>query len=272
MFTAAKLGMREIPVLSFITARALLAAALLLASSGGFRRPGTDGPIWRPLASAGLAQTSFQLLFLQGLHQTAAGISAVLLASAPLITAGWLAITGQERLARRQWVGLGLGLAGVALVVAADGLSSTASLTGNLVALGAAVAWAWYGLTIGPLTASIGPVRAAGGTVGVASLVLAPFGLVEATTVAWAQVSLTAWAGLLYGAVFGLAIATALWVRSVERWGTQPTMNYGYVEPVAAVVFAALILQEGLLPIQGAGAVLALLGVYLASAPIPSPE
>jgi drug/metabolite transporter (DMT)-like permease len=216
---------------------------------------------------AALGQTSFQVLFLQGLHATTASVSAILLASAPLLTAAWLGATGRERLVRAQWLGLILGLAGVALVVSAGGLSVGTSLIGNLLALGAAVAWAWYGLTIGSLTASIGPVRASGATVGIAAMVLAPFGLGEAASVNWADISLTAWAGLLYGATFGLALATVLWVRSVQRWGTQATMNYGYVEPVAAVLIAAIALHEVLLPIQAVGAVLALIGVYLASTP-----
>ncbi len=42
-------------------------------------------------------------------------------------------------------------------------------------------------------------------------------------------------------------------------------MNYGYVEPVAAVAIAALMLGEALHPAQGIGALLALTGVYLAS-------
>ena len=62
-----------------------------------------------------------------------------------------------------------------------------------------------------------------------------------------------------------MGLATLLWVRSIQRWGTQATMNYGYVEPVAAIVIAAALLGEALHPAQGFGAVLALTGVYLAS-------
>src|ERR1051326_8264066 len=76
VFTAAKLGMQEIPVASFTLIRALLAAGLLLAISGGFRAPRSGRPIWRPLVLAALGQTSFQILFLQGLHATTASVSA----------------------------------------------------------------------------------------------------------------------------------------------------------------------------------------------------
>jgi drug/metabolite transporter (DMT)-like permease len=154
---------------------------------------------------------------------------------------------------------------GVVLLVGADGVNGSGTFLGNLVAFGAAIAWAWYGIAIGPLARGIGSVPASAATVGMATLVLAPLGLTQVGTVDWTSVSLAAWGGMLYGAILGLVAATALWVRSVQRYGTQVTMNYGYVEPVAAIIIAALLLGELLRPVQGAGAALALLGVYLAS-------
>jgi drug/metabolite transporter (DMT)-like permease len=268
VFAAAKLGMQEIPVPSFLVLRLVIATALLVVIAGGVGWLGSLRASWRVLIAAGLAQTTFQVLLLQGINQTSAALSAILLASAPLMTAAWLGVTGVERLVPRQWLGLGMGLAGVALLVGVDGLSGGGTLVGNLIAFGAGAAWAWYGLAIGPLARAVGPIRAACATVGMAALVLLPFGIGEVPSLSWSQVSITGWAGLLYGAVLGLVVATALWVRSVERWGTQATMNYSYLEPVAAVVIAAVLLGELLRPIQGVGAVLALLGVYLASAPV----
>jgi drug/metabolite transporter (DMT)-like permease len=265
VFAAAKIGMREIPVPSFVTVRLLIATAVLLAIVGGIgwlRQPRMP---WSALINAGLAQTSFQVLLIQGIFQTTAALSAILLATAPLLTAAWLGITRAERLGPRQWSGLGLGLGGVALLVGVDGLSGGGTLVGNLIAFGAAVAWAWYGLAIGPLARAIGPISASASTVGMAALVLLPYGAGEALSFPWSEVTLAGWGGLLYGAVLGLCLATALWVRSVQRWGTQATMNYSYLEPVAAIVIAAAVLGEVLRPIQGVGAVLALVGVYLAS-------
>lgn len=267
VFTAAKLGMQEIPVSAFLTARLLIAATLLVLISGGIGWARALGVPLRQFLVAGLAQGTFQVLLLQGIHHTSPALSAILLASAPLLTAAWLGTTGRERLAARQWAGLGLGFGGVVLLVSADGFAGGASLFGNLLAFGAAVAWAWYSLAIGPVTRAVGPIRAAAGTIGVAAVALLPFGGGELIGVPWGRISFAAWAGLLYGAVIGLVIATVLWVRSIERHGTQATMNYSYVEPVAAVIIAALVLGDVLRPVQALGGVCALLGVYLASVP-----
>jgi drug/metabolite transporter (DMT)-like permease len=266
VFTAAKFGLRDFPALSFIAVRVLLAAAILLLLSIRWSTLRVSRDVWQPLIQPSLAQASFQLLLFEAINQTSASISAILLATAPLMTAGWLAVTARERMGPRQWVGICLGIVGVAFVVRADGTDlAGASLVGNLLALGSAVAWAWYGLTIGPLARAVGPVGATAATLVIASLILTPLGARELIALDWSSVTLAGWVGVLYGATLGLVLATLLWVRSIQRWGTQPTMNYGYVEPVAAVVIAAILLGEALHPLQGVGALLALTGVYLST-------
>ena len=49
------------------------------------------------------------------------------------------------------------------------------------------------------------------------------------------------------------------------RLGSRQTMVYAYLEPVSAVVIAAIVLGESLSGIQATGALLSLTGVWLAS-------
>ncbi|HEX7126456.1 MAG TPA: EamA family transporter [Thermodesulfobacteriota bacterium] len=55
----------------------------------------------------------------------------------------------------------------------------------------------------------------------------------------------------------------ALWGRSVARLGAERTMPYVYLEPVSAVLLAALVLGESPGWSAAAGGVLALAGVWL---------
>src|SRR5262249_49315737 len=109
VYPGVKLGLREISVLPFTALRILLAMVTLFVASG--RTPAWRLPrsLWPLVLRAGLAQTAFQLLLIAGLRWTTAGHSAILLATAPLLTAGWLAATRQASLARRQWLGLIVG-------------------------------------------------------------------------------------------------------------------------------------------------------------------
>jgi drug/metabolite transporter (DMT)-like permease len=208
---------------------------------------------------------AFQLLLTGGLRWTTAGNSAILLATAPLLTAVWLAARGQGTLANRQWCGVGLGLIGVGLVVQRGAGVAWTHLGGDLLALGAAAAWAWYGLTIGPLVRSVGALRATAWSMVVAACGVAPLALGDGWAHTWSSVSWTAWAGVLYGATVGMVLAMTLWGRALNRYGPQQTMLYVYLEPVSAVVIAAVLLGEAMHPIQAFGALLTLIGVGLAS-------
>jgi drug/metabolite transporter (DMT)-like permease len=200
-----------------------------------------------------------------GLHRTTAGTSAILLATAPLLTAGWLAFTRREQLGSRQWVGLVVGLVGVGLVVQ-GGIGATGSrLGGDLLALGAAAAWAWHGVVIGPLVGILGAPHATGWTMVVAAFCFTPLSFAEVRAHTWGSVPWEAWAGLIYGATVGMVLAMALWGRSIHRLGPQQTMLYVYLEPVSALVIAAVVLGERLRPIQAVGGLLAFAGVGLAS-------
>jgi drug/metabolite transporter (DMT)-like permease len=267
IYPGAKLGLQEIPVLSFTYLRILLAMVLLFGGASHAQKLVFPRDLWQPLIRAGLAQTAFQCLLIAGLRRTTAGNSAILLATAPLLTAGWLALMGRERLTSLQGWGLGLGLVGVGLVVQGGGIGFQWShLSGDLIALGAAGAWAWYGLAIDPLVGALGTLQATGWTMIIAALLFTPLSLAEVSTQTWSSVSWIAWAGLVYNATAGMVVAMALWGRSVHQLGPKQTMIYVYLEPVSAVIIAAILLGESLSLLQAVGALLAFTGVWLASA------
>lgn len=264
VYPGAKLGLREIPVLSFTCLRILVALLMLFIVSGGIRGPARA--LWPAWLRAGLAQTAFQLLLVAGLRWTTASNSAILLATAPLLSAAWLAASGRATFKSRQWGGLVLGLLGVGAVVrGADPGVTQAHLAGDVLALGAAAAWAWYGLAIGPLVGALGAARATAWTMVIAAGGFVPLAATEMWAYAWGSVSWEAWAGLLYGATLGMVVAMALWGRAMHRFGPKQTMLYVYLEPLSAVGIAALVLGEALHPMQAVGALFTFLGVSLAA-------
>lgn len=64
-----------------------------------------------------------------------------------------------------------------------------------------------------------------------------------------------------------MVVAMTLWGRSVSRLGPKETMIYVYVEPLSAVVIAALRLGESLSLLQALGAGLTFVALWIASAP-----
>lgn len=265
IYPGAKVALDDLPVVSFAALRLALAATVLFLVSWRLRPAGLSRDLVRPLINAGLAQTTFQLLLVAGLRRTTAGNSAILLATAPLVTALWFLLVRRDRSSGRQWLGLGLGLAGVVLIVGGGVRVGRTQLAGDLLALGAAAAWAWYGLAIGPLVRALGALRATAWTVFIGAVVFVPIALPQLWAQTWSDVSLGAWTGVVYGATAGMVVAMALWGRSIHRLGPRQTMLYTYLEPVSAVVVAAMVLGESFTMRQGLGALLAFAGVWLAS-------
>jgi drug/metabolite transporter (DMT)-like permease len=272
IYPGARLALREIPVAGFTFLRLVIATAVLAAIWLPRRRSITRS-LAPAVARAGIAQAAFQILLVAGLRWTTAGQSAILLAASPIITAAWLARRRGETLDGRRWTGLAAGLAGVALVAGggAGGLDAS-RLLGDVLALGAAAAWSAYSMAVSPVVAAAGTWQATGWSMGIAMAVFAPLAWTDVARHAWAAVSWPAWAGLVYGATAGMVLAMALWGRSVHRYGQHETMVYVYLEPVSAVVIAAILLGESLGPVAALGACLTLTGVWLSSESAAPPE
>ena len=123
-FLVARYGMPHAPPLAFLSVRFALALAVLLVMALVARAAWPSRAQARHLAVSGLL---IQAGYLSGVWCAVrlgmpAGVSALIVNLQPLLTAAagpWLG----ERVTARQWVGLGLGFAGVSLVVA-DKMSS----------------------------------------------------------------------------------------------------------------------------------------------------
>jgi drug/metabolite transporter (DMT)-like permease len=118
-FIGSKLGLPYAEPITFLLLRFLLVLAILLPICWLFR---VRWPAPRATAHVAVAGIFMQAGYLGGVfasmaHGMPAGVSALITGLQPALTAllgAWLL---QERLSRRQWTGLALGLAGVLLVV-----------------------------------------------------------------------------------------------------------------------------------------------------------
>lgn len=264
IFATVKLGLREIPFLSFTELRLLLAAILLLMLSavpGGLVLPRGQ---WRAVLTAGVPQVLFQGLLFLSLVYTSASNSALLFATSPILLGVWLWLARGQRPSTGRLAGLCLGLAGVALVVRPSRIDSGGELLGGLLAIASAAAWAWYGLAVRPLVASLGSVPATAWSVAAGAVYLLPLAAIEMGGVDWHSVSWVGWLALLYNVVLGSVVAMTLWGRSLHLIGPVRTMMYTYLEPVLALVIAAALLAERLDPLAAVGAALILLALWLA--------
>jgi drug/metabolite transporter (DMT)-like permease len=149
-FLATKVGLQYAPPFTFLTLRFAFGMLLVIPIALAVRPRWPDSLTqWLHVAAAGLLMHAVNLA---GSHYAqylgmSAGITALVLALQPLVTAVMAGPFIGERLSGWQWTGVFLGLAGVALVVwhkiDLDAMS-TASLAAVLIALAAITAGTLY--------------------------------------------------------------------------------------------------------------------------------
>lgn len=119
-FIGAKLGLPYAGPLTFLTVRFWLAAALFTLLALAMRAP---WPWRKEVGHYAVAGLLVHAVYLGGVFVgislgVEAGVSAMIVSVQPLLVAALAGLVLSERVAPRQWVGLGLGLLGVVLILA----------------------------------------------------------------------------------------------------------------------------------------------------------
>jgi drug/metabolite transporter (DMT)-like permease len=265
-FSVIKVALADIPPLAFVALRFAIAGTVL-----GFilwRREGTLLPprrSWLRLILLGvIGNTLYQVLFVLSLAYTTAANSSLLIAATPALVALFGAAFGIERLTRAIAGGVVLAIAGVALVVVARGVElSSATFLGDMLALVAALCWAFYTLGVRTLSGGMSPLAITTLTtiIGLPGLLLV--GGTELVQVAWGEIGLVSWSGIAYSSLLAIVLAYLLWNTSVRNVGSNRTAIFGCAIPLVATLVAWPVLGEQPVLLQGIGALLIVGGVLL---------
>jgi drug/metabolite transporter (DMT)-like permease len=263
-FIVAKFGLPYAPPLTFLILRCGMAALVLMPVVLVSRAPWPRGRIGH-MAVAGLLM---QAGYLGGVWAAIklgmpAGLSALIVGMQPILTAFAAPLIG-ERVRPRQWLGLVLGLSGVALVVYAK--ISLAGLAPQAIAL---CLLALVSITIGTLyqrrfcpsfDLRTGTVIQFAATV-VALLPLAM--LLEGFDLALTQVQWNArFVGALLWSVFALSIgAIFLLFKLISRNEATQVTSLLYLTPPTTAIMAWFMFGEALSPAGVLGMLVAVTGV-----------
>jgi drug/metabolite transporter (DMT)-like permease len=231
---------------------------------------------WLPVLLLGALGGTNQVMWMFGLQLTTSGKSALLLAAAPAFVA-LLRALGGERIGIRATAALVVAFAGVALIVRPAGGGAggpglaRGEFLGDILTLGAALAWGLYTNTGPHLLRRYSPVRITAYVFGITALITAIPGLGLAMDTSWTTLPAAAWLQLGYSTFLAGALSWVLWYQGVSQLGPVRVMLYQYLVPVVALAISVFLLAEPLLPIQAAGACLVLLGTLGARLALTAP-
>jgi drug/metabolite transporter (DMT)-like permease len=270
-FPIAKHALGQIAPPAFNALRFPLAALVVLYALS------RSGPIpWpaaadrrRVLTLGLLGNALYQQFFIFGLAHSRAGIASVLLAATPIFTTLLSSTAGHERISTRTWVGVTLGFGGLMLVITRGGTAESAtagsgSMLGNIIMIGASLAWAAYTVGSRDLVARYGPVPVTAWTLWTGAIVIVLIGIPSLLRTPLGELSPTTWAAIVYAGVLSIGLAYLIWYYGVGVLGNTRTAAFSNLTPVIALAAAWLTLGERPNAWQLAGAAVVLAGVTLA--------
>lgn len=253
----AGIAVRELPVATIVLARVALAALALvpIALLVGYRLPSTPRG-WLPFAGMALLNNLIPMsLIVTGQTMITSGLASVINATTPLfgLLVAW-ALVG-ERLAANKVVGVLIGIAGVAVLMApALEAGATASVLGILCSLGAALSYGFSGLW-GRRFKDTPPMVTAASQLVCSSVMLAPIALAIDRPWLLAMPSPFTITALLALALASTAFAYIIFFRIMAVSGSNNVMLVTLLIPVSGIWLGHVVLSEPIVARQIVGAI-----------------
>ncbi|MGQ9495628.1 MAG: DMT family transporter [Thermoanaerobaculaceae bacterium] len=266
-YTIIKKALEELHPLVFNALRFALATLILGIFLRGRGGPGKMSPKTALKAAllGILANTFYQLFFIEGLARTNVAHASLIQASMPSQVALLTHFTGRERMSRQGWIGIGLTFVGLTLLLSFRSTEGgqKPSWAGDALMFAAAFSWAVYTLLAEPVLtkAPASQVTLVGFLAGTPLLLLSA--LPQLFQHDLRHLSLATWGGVIFSGVLAIGLGYLVWNYAVRSLGTTRTAIYSNLTPVVAALVAWLALGERWRPLQIFGAATALFGVTL---------
>ncbi|HEY8334120.1 MAG TPA: DMT family transporter [Tardiphaga sp.] len=250
------LALKELPPLTLVSLRVLLAAAILLSATlaCGLKLPSTLRD-WMPFAIIAFLNNALPFsLIVIGQTYIPSGLASVINATTPLFTVLVMAAAGDETLHARRVAGVVLGLAGVVLLrgqVVDFGVDHS---IGILLCLAAALSYGFAALYARRKLLQSPPlVTAACQLMASTVMMIIVSGFAEQP---WRLPipSMTIWLAIAGLAALSTALAYVIFFQILRRSGSTNVMLVTLLVPITAILLGSLVLNETILPREIAGA------------------
>lgn len=242
------LALRELPPLTLVFLRVVLAALILLPLVRAYRidfPAGFSG--WAPFVAVALFNNvlPFSLIVIGQTYITS-GLASILNATTPLFAVLVMAASGEEKISPQRVAGVTLGLIGVIILRGGVGLDLAGQGTGIALCLAAAFSYGIAALLARRHLAKSPPLATATFQLMASSAMMAVIaGLVDRP---WRLPlpGATAWLAVIGLAVLSTAIAYIVFFQVLRRSGATNVMLVTLLIPLTAILLGALVLGENI--------------------------
>lgn len=262
-----KIGLFEIPPLSFAFVRFVLASVFILPFILPKRKNLKKD--FSKLILVSLLASGNIIFFVLGIKLTTANISQLIYAAVPIITAFILYGGFGQKLSAKNVFGIALGFVATAIVlflpIIEQGGKFAGDLQGNIFLLVAVILYSFYVVFTKSLLNSYSPFEISSIFIFVTTLVLLPFFLFDLSvhTRWWESIAIPGLLSMAYVVLFTTIASYILNQYAIKHGGVIFYSMTFYLTPVFGFLAAFLLLGEQLTPGLIFGGALALLGIFL---------
>lgn len=208
-----------------------------------------------------------QMLFIKGLTLTSTIHAALLTLATPLLVTIFALWVLKEKFTIFKALGLSLGIGGSVLLILQKeaGHQATDYLTGDVLILINAIAYAIYFILVKPLMQTYSPLHVIRWVFTIGFLMMLPFGWQQTAEINWGLFQWQHYAALFAIVIPGTFLAYYFNAYGIQHIGAGATGSYIYTQPVFAVLIAIIFLSESFSWQKAVAACLIFGGVYLVS-------
>ena len=230
-------------------------------------RPRPKGKEWLLFASLGLTGIAiYNICFFIAAKEAPIVKSSLFIASNPVLIILLSGLFLKEKITRRNIIGLLLALTG-ATVIITEGHFLSVIRTGfepiDLVLLTAVICWALYSVLGKVSLQKFSPLVSTTYAVVFGTIMLAPLALMEMTWEQAVNASPLTWGSILHMSIIVSVLSFIMYYHGIRAIGAAKASLFINLMPVSAVIMAVILLDEPLLPVHIAGAILVLTGVTI---------
>lgn len=262
-----KYAIRDLPEPAVVFGRTALATLVILAFirwQGGEARRLLGDVRHRPGPAFLLGLTAIAapfLLITYGERAVPSGLTAVLIASAPIFIAMFAPFLDRSEIMNpAQWVGLVVGLAGVGLLVGVEQIATPGEFLGAMAMIAAAASYGVSGFLLKRWYTGYPPVVTGAFSIGTSAIMVLPLAIARPPTEV--PGGLAVFSVLVLGIV-GTAFAFVAYYRLIGEIGFGRASVVAYTIPPVSLIYGSLLLDERITMATVGGMGLILVGVYL---------
>ncbi len=224
--------------------------------------------MWLPIVLTSFwGNIVYQAIFTYGLHHTSVANSVLLLSTGPVWVLLYNVGRKVDRIGRGGFLGIGLTLGGVLLVVASrySGQLSIGGLTlaGDALSLIASFVWGINVLATRYIVRSGSILTITFWSMAIGTAFQFPIALPDLLTLHWSTVTPAVLAAIVYSAIGSVTVASLFWNRGVKELGASKASIYTNLQPIIAAATAIVFLGEAFTPWLAVGTAIVLVGLWL---------